>query len=132
MFLGACSRGALKPLRCTTHAELTLGREAARDSEEAGFLLQLIPLPQGQSGEVIRGHFKDPLEVLGRQVPLRGEKEDAALKGCAGPSPRLLSQVCPCLPVPEGQEGRRHTSSRVRSTPGGSLTRPRLVTISIS
>lgn len=47
----------------------------------------------------------------------------------AWPSPRL-SQVCP--PGPEGQEGARHTSSRVRSTPGGSLTRPRLVTSSIS
>lgn len=81
VFLGACSRGALKPLRCTTHAELTLGREAARDSEETGFLLQLVPLPQGQSAELLRGHLKDPLEVLGRQVPLRGGERGCCLEG---------------------------------------------------
>lgn len=84
----------------------------------------------GPAGRTPPGAFQRPAGSP-RATGAAGEGRERRLlwKGSAWPSPRL-SQVCP--PGPEGQEGARHTSSRVRSTPGGSLTRPRLVTSSIS
>ena len=94
-----------------------LGAEAG--SEEEGFLLQLIALPEGQLAELLGGHLEDPQEILGGEVPLRGERK---VMGCWVP-PRLRGPSDPSSAP---------TSSLVLSTPGGSFTRPRFVTISIS
>lgn len=54
-----------------THMEFTQSLLAQRGSEEEGFLLQLIPLPQGQLAELLWWHLKDTQEILRRKVSLR-------------------------------------------------------------
>lgn len=56
------------PVLCCWHA---CGQAPWRPSKQQGFLLEVIPLPEGQAVKLFHAHPKHFLELLGRQVPLQ-------------------------------------------------------------
>lgn len=65
-----------------------------RPSKQQGFLLEVIPLPEGQAVELFHAHPKHFLEVLGRQVPLQTD---------GGPREEQLAAATLRNSVPAGQ-----------------------------
>lgn len=61
--------------RCPGLCRGAHGHTARRPSKQQGFLLEVIPFPEGQAVKLFHAHPKHFLEILGRQVPLQTNRE---------------------------------------------------------
>lgn len=98
-------------------------------SEERDFLLQVVSLPDREAVEVLHRHPEQAEELRLGEVPLPGRETFGHNRG-AQREREVRAEKIMASPT-EGQGG-RFTSSRVLSTPGGSLLRPLWVTTNTS
>lgn len=98
-------------------------------SEERDFLLQVVSLPDREAVEVLHRHPEQAEELRLGEVPLPGRETFGHNRG-AQREREVRAEKIMVSPT-EGQGG-RFTSSRVLSTPGGSLLRPLWVTTNTS